>query len=99
MPPASYRLGFAVKVLGAREPLKEADKRRWQSGPHLRHSIQLLNGVWDHLERIDVRMYRMSSSGTPRRDARGESQGPRSPVVATPAPILAPEVAAAEDPS
>ncbi len=65
MPPASYRLGFAVKVLGAREPLKEADKRRWQSGPHLRQSIQLLNAVWDHLERIEVRMYRMSSSVVP----------------------------------
>ncbi len=65
MPPVPYRLGFAVKVLGAREPLKEADKRRWQSGPHLRQSIQLLNAVWDHLERIDVRMYRMSSSVVP----------------------------------
>ncbi|MCA1570112.1 MAG: hypothetical protein LC798_07280 [Chloroflexi bacterium] len=65
MPPAPYRLGFAVKVLGALEPLKEADKRRWQSGPHLRRSIDLLHAVWDHLERIDVRMYRMSSSVIP----------------------------------
>ncbi|MCV0402830.1 MAG: UV DNA damage repair endonuclease UvsE [Chloroflexi bacterium] len=60
-----YRLGFAVKVLGATEPLKESDNRRWQSGPHLRHSIELLHGVWDHLERIGVRMYRMSSSVIP----------------------------------
>ena len=60
-----YRLGFAVKVLGGSEPIKEADKRRWQSGPHLRQSIELLHGVWDHLERIDVRMYRMSSSVVP----------------------------------
>ena len=65
MTPVPYRLGFAVKVLGSPEPLKEADKRRWQSGPHLRRSIELLNGVWDHLERIGVRMYRMSSSVVP----------------------------------
>ncbi|HET9416969.1 MAG TPA: hypothetical protein VFP30_05440 [Candidatus Limnocylindria bacterium] len=63
--PHAYRLGFAVKVLGAPEPLKEADRRRWQSGPHLRHSIELLHGVWDHLARIGVRMYRMSSNVIP----------------------------------
>jgi UV DNA damage endonuclease len=61
----AYRLGFAVKVVGAPEPLKEADKRRWQSGPHLEHSIALLHRVFDHLERIDVGMYRMSSSVIP----------------------------------
>ena len=60
-----YRLGFAVKVLGGVEPIKEADLRRWQSGPHLRHSIEVLHGVWDHLDRIDVRMYRMSSNVIP----------------------------------
>lgn len=65
MQPVPYRLGFAVKVLGGKEPIKEADKRRWQSGPHLRQSIELLHGVWDHLERIGVRMYRMSSSVVP----------------------------------
>ena len=65
MPPVPYRLGFAVKVLGAAEPLREADRRRWQSGPHLRHSIALLHGVWDHLERIGVRVYRMSSQVVP----------------------------------
>ena len=65
MNPVPYRLGFAVKILGGSEPIKEADKRRWQSGPHLRRSIELLHGVWDHLERIDVRMYRMSSSVVP----------------------------------
>jgi UV DNA damage endonuclease len=61
----AYRLGFAVKVVGASEPLKEADKRRWQSGPHLEQSISMLHRVFDHLERIDVRMYRMSSSVIP----------------------------------
>lgn len=60
-----YRLGFAVKVLSAAGPLKDADRRRWQSGPHLRHSIELLHGIWDHLERIGVRMYRMSSNVIP----------------------------------
>lgn len=65
MAPVPHRLGFAVKVLGAPEPLKEADKRRWQSGPHLRDSIELLHGVFDHLQAIAVRMYRMSSSVIP----------------------------------
>ena len=60
-----YRLGFAVKVMGAAQPMKEADRRRWQSAPHLRHSLELLSGVWTHLERIDVRMYRMSSNVIP----------------------------------
>jgi UV DNA damage endonuclease len=65
MSPVPYRLGFAVKVLAAPEPMKEADRRRWQTGPHLRHSIEMLHRVWDHLERIDVRMYRMSSNVIP----------------------------------
>jgi UV DNA damage endonuclease len=60
-----YRLGFAVKVLGAPEPLKEADRRRWQNEPSLLRSTELLHGVFDHLERIDVRMYRMSSNVIP----------------------------------
>jgi UV DNA damage endonuclease len=59
-----YRLGFAVKVLGG-GGLKSADTRRWQNGPHLAHSIVLLNDVFDHLEAIDVRVYRMSSSTVP----------------------------------
>jgi UV DNA damage endonuclease len=60
-----YRLGFAVKVLSGDEPLKEADTRRWQSGPHLSRSIELLHVVFDHLERIGVQVYRMSSSVIP----------------------------------
>ncbi len=63
--PPPYRLGFAVKVLATAEPLKEADRRRWQSGPSLARSIELLGAVWDHLEAIDVRMYRMSSNVVP----------------------------------
>jgi UV DNA damage endonuclease len=63
--PVPYRLGFAVKVLGTAEPIKEADRRRWQSGPSLGRSIELLHAVFDHLEAIDVRMYRMSSNVVP----------------------------------
>jgi UV DNA damage endonuclease len=58
------RLGFAVKVLG--EPgLKSNDARRWQSGPHLRVSIDYLRAIFDYLDRQDVRMYRMSSDVAP----------------------------------
>jgi UV DNA damage endonuclease len=59
-----YRLGFAVKVLGA-GGLKTHDARRWQSGPHLTRSLELLDVVFDYLDRIDVRMYRLSSSTVP----------------------------------
>lgn len=62
--PSPYRLGFAVKVLGG-GGLATADTRRWQSGPHLRRSLQLLESVWDHLEAIDVRVYRLSSQVVP----------------------------------
>ncbi|MBX9247107.1 UV DNA damage repair endonuclease UvsE [Actinotalea ferrariae] len=59
-----YRLGFAVKVLGA-GGLATSDTRRWQSGPHLSRSLELLGPAFDHLERIDVRMFRLSSSTIP----------------------------------
>jgi UV DNA damage endonuclease len=59
-----YRLGFAVKVLGG-GGIPGADTRRWQSGPHLRRSVELLGPVFDHLERIDVGMYRLSSQVIP----------------------------------
>jgi UV DNA damage endonuclease len=59
-----YRLGFAVKVLGG-GGLKSCDARRWQSGPHLSRSLELLDGVFDHLDRSDIRMYRLSSSTVP----------------------------------
>jgi UV DNA damage endonuclease len=61
-PPA--RLGFPVKVLG-RPELKSNDSRRWQSGPHLRTSLEYLDGVLDYLARHDIRMYRMSSDLAP----------------------------------
>jgi UV DNA damage endonuclease len=59
-----YRLGFAVKVLG-NGGMKTADTRRWQSGPHLSRSLEYLDAVFDYLDRIDVRVYRMSSSTVP----------------------------------
>ena len=59
-----YRLGFAVKILGA-GGLKTNDARRWQSGPHLRVSLELLDAAFDYLDRIDVRVYRLSSSTIP----------------------------------
>lgn len=59
-----YRLGFAVKVLGG-GGMKTADTRRWQSGPHLSRSLEYLDDVFDYLDRIDVRVYRMSSSTIP----------------------------------
>jgi UV DNA damage endonuclease len=58
------RLGFAVKVLGE-GGLPSHDTRRWQSGPHLRWSIEALHGVFDYLERADIRMYRMTAALAP----------------------------------
>jgi len=59
-----YRLGFAVKVLG-NGGLRTHDSRRWQSAPHLARSLELLDVVFDYLDEIDVRVYRMSSSTVP----------------------------------
>jgi UV DNA damage endonuclease len=58
------RLGFAVKVLGE-GGLPSHDTRRWQSGPHLRHSLAALRRVLDYLERHEIRMYRMTASLAP----------------------------------
>jgi len=58
------RLGFAVKVLGD-GGLPTHDARRWQSGPHLRWSIEALHGVLGYLERHDIDMYRMTASLAP----------------------------------
>jgi UV DNA damage endonuclease len=59
-----YRLGFAVKVL-ARGGLPTSDTRRAQSGPHLSRSVELLDAVFDHLDEIDVRVYRLAGSTIP----------------------------------
>ena len=60
----SYRLGFAVKVLGG-GGFKTSDTRRWQSEPHLSRSLELLDPVLDELDRRDLRMFRLSSSTVP----------------------------------
>jgi UV DNA damage endonuclease len=62
--PHPYRLGFAVKVLGG-GGFKTNDARRWQSGPHLSRSIELLDAAFDHLDANDLRVFRMSSSTVP----------------------------------
>jgi UV DNA damage endonuclease len=59
-----YRLGFAVKILGG-GGLRTSDTRRWQSGPHLSRSIELLDAAFDELDRRDLRVYRLSSSTVP----------------------------------
>lgn len=59
-----HRLGFAVKVLG-NGGLPSHDTRRWQSEPHLRVSLERLAAIFDYLEEIDVRMYRMTSNLVP----------------------------------
>jgi UV DNA damage endonuclease len=58
------RLGFAVKVLGD-GGLPTHDARRWQSNPHLRHSIEAFHGLLDYLDRTDIRMYRFTASLAP----------------------------------
>src|SRR5215204_7304873 len=61
---SSHRLGFAVKVLGA-EGLPSHDMRRWQSGPHLRHSLECLQAILDYLDSNDIRMYRLATALAP----------------------------------
>ena len=58
------RLGFAVKVLGE-GGLPTHDARRWQSGPHLRHSVEAMHGVLDYLGRHGIGMYRMTAALAP----------------------------------
>ena len=58
------RLGFAVKVLGG-GGLPSHDTRRWQSGPHLRVSLERLRGVLEYCDAQDIRMYRMATALAP----------------------------------
>jgi UV DNA damage endonuclease len=58
------RLGFAVKVLGG-GGLPSHDTRRWQSGPHLSVSLDHLAAVLDHLQDVDIRLYRMATGLAP----------------------------------
>ncbi len=63
-PPQTLRLGFPVKVLGQPD-LRSNDARRWQSGPHLRVSLEYLRAILDYLLERDIRMYRMASDFAP----------------------------------
>jgi UV DNA damage endonuclease len=58
------RLGFAVKVLGG-GGLPSHDSRRWQSGPHLRVSLERLRAVLEYCDAQDIRMYRMATALAP----------------------------------
>ncbi len=53
-----------MKVLG-QVGLKSNDSRRWQSGPHLRVSIEYLHAIFTYLEKSKIQMYRMSSDLAP----------------------------------
>jgi UV DNA damage endonuclease len=59
-----HRLGFAVKALGG-GGLPSHDTRRWQSGPHLRHSLERLGAILDYLDSTDIRMYRVATALAP----------------------------------
>lgn len=61
---STHRLGFAVKVLGD-GGLPSHDTRRWQSGPHLRHSIEHLRAILDYCDAHDLRMYRLPTALAP----------------------------------
>ncbi|MEA2332317.1 MAG: damage endonuclease [Thermoleophilaceae bacterium] len=58
------RLGFAVKVLGE-GGMPSHDTRRWQSGPHLRSSLDRLRAILGYLDRHGIRMYRMATALAP----------------------------------
>ena len=68
------RFGFAVKVIGhggnlatipAEAGMPSNDARRWQSGPHVRQSIEYVREVFHYLHKVDIHMYRMSSDFAP----------------------------------
>jgi UV DNA damage endonuclease len=58
------RMGFPVKVM-VREDLKSHDTRRAANSPHLKVSLQYVDGVLDHLVKQRINMYRMSSDLAP----------------------------------
>ena len=62
--PRPLRLGFPVKVMG-RAGLKSQDTRRWQKGPHLKCSLELVDKVLDYLRDEKLDMYRLSSDLAP----------------------------------
>jgi UV DNA damage endonuclease len=60
----AHRLGFAVKVLSD-GGLPSHDARRWQSGPHMRTSLERLEAILAFLEREQISMYRLTSDFIP----------------------------------
>ena len=58
------RIGFPVKVM-TRPDLKSNDTRRWQQNPHLKVSLEHVDGILDHLAAKGIEMYRMSSDLAP----------------------------------
>ena len=44
-------LGFAVKVMGQPD-LKSNDARRWASDPHLKVSLEYVDGILDYLDQL-----------------------------------------------
>ncbi len=63
-PARPLRLGFPVKVMG-KPGMKTQDTRRWQKGPHLKCSLELLDAVLDYLKSERLDMYRLSSDIAP----------------------------------
>ncbi len=61
---APLRLGFPVKVMGQTD-LKSNDTRRWQQNPHLKTSLEYIDGILDYLAKRRITMYRMSSDLAP----------------------------------
>ena len=68
------RFGFAVKVIGhkgnlatieAEVGMPSNDARKWQSGPHVRQSVEYVREVFHYLHKMDIHMYRMSSDFAP----------------------------------
>ena len=68
------RFGFAVKVIGhggnlatvpAEAGMPANDARKWQTGPHVRQSIEYVTEVFHYLHKVGIRMYRMSSDFAP----------------------------------
>lgn len=45
--------------------LPSHDSRRWQSGPHLRTSLERLRAILEYLDRANIRMYRMATALAP----------------------------------
>ena len=68
------RFGFAVKVIGhggnlatvpAEAGMPAHDARRWQTGPHIRQSIEYVTEIFHYLHKTGIHMYRMSSDFAP----------------------------------